>query len=191
MRAAWFDKFIWVNAHTRLVAMLPQLSTGWSVLIRQFPGKGTGLNITETASSLGDWEPLVLPLVVLREVNLNSIPVKDVSFDDTATLAMGEAFDHACVSLHRVGTLITARELIAKRIIEAAKNGERDPARLHEQSLIPFGIEDMSMLVVSVGRDPPVPTYASVTRPAWSKARFSPEPGFLLYFAAEVAALSF
>ncbi len=96
---------------------------------------------------------------------MNSIPIKDVSFDDTATLAMGEAFDHACVSLHRFGTLITARELIAKRIIEAAKNGEHDPTRLHEQSLIPFGIEDMSTLVVSVG-DPPIPAYASVTHAA-------------------------
>ena len=85
---------------------------------------------------------------------MNIIPIKDVSFDDTATLAMGEAFDHACVSLHRFGTLITARELIAKRIIEAAKNGERDPVRLYEQSLVPFGIEDMSMPVVSVV-DPP------------------------------------
>jgi hypothetical protein len=37
------------------------------------------------------------------------IPIKDVSFDNTTTLAMGEAFDHACVSLHRFGTLITAR----------------------------------------------------------------------------------
>ena len=55
------------------------------------------------------------------------------------------------------------REIIAKRIIAVATNGERDPARLHEQALIPFGIEDMSMLVVSVGRDPPVPAYASVT----------------------------
>jgi tartrate dehydratase beta subunit/fumarate hydratase class I family protein len=76
---------------------------------------------------------------------MNIIPIKDVSFDDTATLAMGEAFDHACMSLHRFGTLITARELIAKRIIEAAKSGERDPAWLCEQSLIPFRIEDMSM----------------------------------------------
>ena len=58
------------------------------------------------------------------------------------------------------------REIIAKRIIAAAKNGERDPARLHEQALIPFGIEDMSMLVVSVGRDLPVPAYASVTHTA-------------------------
>ena len=76
---------------------------------------------------------------------------------------MGEAFDHACVSLHRFGTLITALELIAKRIIEAAKNDERDPARLCEHSSIPFGIEDMSMLVVRVGRDRAAPAYASVT----------------------------
>ena len=94
---------------------------------------------------------------------MNSIPIQDVWFDDAATLTMGEAFDHACKSLHRFGTLITARELLAKRIVDAAKNGERDPARLHAQALIPFGIEDMSVLAVSVGRDPPVPTYASVT----------------------------
>ena len=58
------------------------------------------------------------------------------------------------------------REIVAKRIIAVARNGERDPARLHEQALIPFGIEDMSMLVVSVGRGLPVPAYASVTQAA-------------------------
>ena len=57
----------------------------------------------------------------------------------------------------------TVREIIAKRIIEAAMNGERDPVRLHEQALLAFGIEETSMLVVSVGRDLPVPAYASVT----------------------------
>ena len=57
-------------------------------------------------------------------------------------------------------------EIIANLIIAAAKDGERDPARLHEQALISFGIEDMSMLVVSVGRDLPVPAYASVTHAA-------------------------
>jgi hypothetical protein len=89
--------------------------------------------------------------------------IQDVWFDDAATMAMGEAFDHACVTLHRFGISVTARELIAKRIIEAAKNGERDPARLCQQSLMPFGIEDMSMLVISVGRDLLIPAYASVT----------------------------
>jgi tartrate dehydratase beta subunit/fumarate hydratase class I family protein len=97
---------------------------------------------------------------------MNIIPIKDVSFDDTTTLAMGEAFDRACVSLRRFGTLITARELIAKRIIEAAKNGERDPVRLCKQSLMPFGIEDMSILVVRVGRDSPVPAHATALHAA-------------------------
>ena len=97
---------------------------------------------------------------------MNIVSIRRASFDDAATLAMGEAFDRACVSIHRFGTLITARELIAKRIIEAAKNGERDPARLCQQALIPFGIEDMSMLVVRVGRDRAAPAYASVTHAA-------------------------
>jgi hypothetical protein len=94
---------------------------------------------------------------------MSSIAIQNVAFDDTATSAMGEAFDKACKSLRSFGTACTAREIIAKRIIAVARNGERDPARLHQQALIPFGIEDMSMLVVSVGRDPPVPAYASVT----------------------------
>jgi hypothetical protein len=88
------------------------------------------------------------------------------SFDDAATLAMGEAFDRACVSLRRFGSLVTAREMIAKRIIGAARNGERNPSRLCEQALIPFGIEDMSMLVVSAGRDPPVGAYAPIAHAA-------------------------
>lgn len=94
---------------------------------------------------------------------MNSIPIQNVAFDDAATLVMGAAFDQACKSLRSFGTACTVREIIAKRIVAVATNGERDPARLHEQALIPFGIEDMSMLVVSVGRDHPVPAYASVT----------------------------
>ena len=97
---------------------------------------------------------------------MSSIPIQNVAFDDTATSAMGEAFDKACKSLRSFGTDCTVREIIARRIVAVARNGERDPARLHEQALIPFGIEDMSVLVVSVGRDPPVPAYASVAHAA-------------------------
>jgi hypothetical protein len=92
-----------------------------------------------------------------------SIPIQNVAFDDAATSAMGEAFDKACKSLRSFGTACTVREIIAKRIITVATNGERDPARLRDQALLALGIEETSMLVVSVGRDPPVPTYASVT----------------------------
>ena len=89
---------------------------------------------------------------------------QDVWFDDAATSVMGEAFDHACKSLRNFGSAVP--EIIADLIIQAAKNGERDPARLYEQVLKTFGIEDMSMLVVSVGSDLPVPAYASITRAA-------------------------
>jgi hypothetical protein len=95
---------------------------------------------------------------------MNIIAHQNVWFDDAATSAMGEAFDHACKSLRNFGSAVP--EIIANRIIAAAKNGERDPARLYEQALKVFGIDDMSILVVSVGRDPPVPAYASVTHAA-------------------------
>ena len=95
---------------------------------------------------------------------MNIISIENVWFDDAATLAMGEAFDNACKSLQNFGSAVP--EIIAYRIIAAAKAGERDPARLYEQALKTFGIEDMSMLVVSVGRKPPVPAYASVTQAA-------------------------
>ena len=94
---------------------------------------------------------------------MSSIPIQNVAFDDTATSAMGEAFDRTCKSLRSFGTACTVREIIAKRIIAVATNGERDPARLRDQALLALGIEETSMLVVSVGRDPPVPAYASVT----------------------------
>ena len=88
---------------------------------------------------------------------MNIIPIQNVAFDDTATSLMGETFDKACKSLRNFGSASTVREIIAKRIISVATNGERDPARLHEQALLSLGIEDTSMLVVSVGRDVPVP----------------------------------
>ena len=90
-------------------------------------------------------------------------PIQNVWFDDAATLAMGEAFDHACKTLQDFGSAVPA--IVANFIIAAAKNGERDPGRLYEQVLADYGIEDTSMLFIGVG-DPPVPAYAAVTHPA-------------------------
>jgi hypothetical protein len=94
---------------------------------------------------------------------MNIIPIQNAWFDDAATSAMGEAFDQACKSLQEFGS---APEIIANLIIAAAKDGERDAARLYEQAIKTFCIDDMSMLVVSVGRDLPVPAYASVAHAA-------------------------
>ncbi len=80
--------------------------------------------------------------------------IQNVWFDDAATSAMGEAFDNACKSLRNFGSAVPA--IVADLIIAAAKNGERDPARLYEQAVIIFAIEDTSMPLISVGRDLPV-----------------------------------
>ena len=77
---------------------------------------------------------------------------------------MGEAFDRACALLKNCGSAVPA--IIADRIIAAAKNGERDPARLYEQALRIFGIEDASMLAVSEGRHPVPSANASVAHAA-------------------------
>jgi hypothetical protein len=83
-------------------------------------------------------------------------------FDDTATLAMGAAFDRACSSLGHVARSNNARELIAKRIIEAAIMGERDPARLHSAGL--HAIDDLRIPVISGPRKMPVAVFAAAAR---------------------------
>ena len=87
--------------------------------------------------------------------------IQNICFDDAATSAMGEAFDRACKTLRNFGSAVPA--IIADRIIEAAKNGERDPRRLYEQALKAFGFEDRLML-----RRPrfSLPAYASVPHAA-------------------------
>ena len=94
---------------------------------------------------------------------MTTTSIQNAWFDDAATLAMGKAFDNACKSLQDFGS---APEIIANLIIAAAKDGERDSARLSEQALSAFGIDDRSTLDVVVGRDLPVPTYALVTHTA-------------------------
>jgi hypothetical protein len=91
-------------------------------------------------------------------------PIKNVWFDDAATLAMGEAFDNACKTLRNFGSAVPT--IIADLIVAAAKNGERDPDRLYGQVLKTYGIHDTSMLLVSAGSDLPVPAYALITQAA-------------------------
>jgi hypothetical protein len=60
-------------------------------------------------------------------------------FDDSATKVMGEAFDAACKDLHDTGQPSIVYEVVATRIIEAAKAGERDPDKLRDWALTAFG----------------------------------------------------
>jgi hypothetical protein len=61
---------------------------------------------------------------------LHFIRPDTIAFDDHATHAMGEAFDATCAELQDNNLSELVREIIAERIIDAAKGGERDPKRL-------------------------------------------------------------
>lgn len=63
-------------------------------------------------------------------------------FDDRAAQIMGEAFDTARKDLHDTGQPPIICEVIAKRIINAAKNGQRDPVRLRNAGLSALGFND-------------------------------------------------
>ena len=97
---------------------------------------------------------------------MNIVPSQDLFlvFDDKAVRAMGAAFDQACRSLRHFAHFDRVPELVAKRIIEAAKNGERDPIRLHWQAVMGFSLDDVSMPVDSVRRNLSVPVYAPIAR---------------------------
>jgi hypothetical protein len=99
-------------------------------------------------------------------MKMNIVPNQDLFFvfDDKAIRAMGAAFDQACRSLRHFAHFDKVPELVAKRIIEAAKNGERDPIRLHWQAVMGFSFDEVSMRVDSVGRNLPIPVYAPIGR---------------------------
>ena len=56
-------------------------------------------------------------------------------FEPEMTQAMSVAFDEVCQALKLSDTAVRERETVAVRIIEWARRGERDPARLREKVL--------------------------------------------------------
>ena len=75
-------------------------------------------------------------------------------------LGYGRGFRQCLQITSKFRLCLYVRAIIAERIIDVAKNGERDPARLYEQALIAFGIDDTSMLFVGVG-DHPLPAFVA------------------------------
>ena len=69
----------------------------------------------------------------------SAVPIRTFTqpgaFDPKAIAAMTEAFDAACEKLSDTDQPEVTREVIAGRIIAAAKLGERDPIRLQEAAL--------------------------------------------------------
>ena len=54
---------------------------------------------------------------------------------------MGQAYDKARKLLHDRGQPAIVNEIIARRIIEIARKGERDPDKLCERVLSAFGMD--------------------------------------------------
>jgi len=62
------------------------------------------------------------------------------SFDAEATRALGEAYDRARQMLHDKGQPDVVQEVIARRIIDIAATGERDPGELARRALQALGL---------------------------------------------------
>jgi hypothetical protein len=81
-------------------------------------------------------------------------------FDDCATEIMGEAFDAACKELHDKGQPTIVYEVIVKRIIDAAKSGERNPVQLRN-----IGLAGLDLTKRTSRQARPPQLAASVIRP--------------------------
>ena len=57
-------------------------------------------------------------------------------FDPQAVKALAAAYDGACAALHVVDRADPRATIVAKKIIEHAQQGERDPIRLRDLVLI-------------------------------------------------------
>ena len=63
----------------------------------------------------------------------------DRAFDDLATKNMGLAYYIACRSVHPTGKPPVIQEMLAKKILQAAQTGERDPDRLASMAIAMLG----------------------------------------------------
>lgn len=70
-----------------------------------------------------------------------SVQEQGAYFDDRAIAAMIVAYDKTCGSLLPSELHPLVREMIGKRIIDAARKGERDPEVLHQEALKTLGVE--------------------------------------------------
>jgi hypothetical protein len=78
----------------------------------------------------------MLPLLYARE----KLVISDRSFDAEAVASIGEAFDKACEEMRDKPQPDWFQETIAKRLIDIAAGGERDPEKMCESALTSLGL---------------------------------------------------
>jgi len=96
----------------------------WMLLVESF-------RLVEQAERFVDDGKTQRPLPALSVVRFLPRGV----FDDDATHAMGQAFDSALALLGEKFQPKVIHEVIARRIITAARKGERDPDRLRDTAI--------------------------------------------------------
>jgi hypothetical protein len=78
----------------------------------------------------------------VRAVSTAILPfLNGAAFDPEHVEAMGRAFDKASRSLHDKGQPAIVQEIIARRIVEVAQTGERDPDKLSLLALKKLGMD--------------------------------------------------
>ena len=61
--------------------------------------------------------------------------LQNLSLDPAEMIAVNAAYDLACRTLQNIGQLEVDREIIARRVLQAAKTGERDANMLCELAI--------------------------------------------------------
>jgi hypothetical protein len=83
--------------------------------------------------------PIKWPIVAWQSGRLHSLEnfrlFQDTSFEPDVIKAMTAAYHTALKTLRVMDDDSPMAELIAKNIVDIARRGERDPARLHEKAL--------------------------------------------------------
>ena len=69
-------------------------------------------------------------------------PGIDVAWDPEVVAALTKAYHRATDQLRRNGYTDLVRDIIAKRILDSAQQGERDPDRLCRSALAALGIRE-------------------------------------------------
>jgi hypothetical protein len=75
-------------------------------------------------------------------VSATNDPVfREASSDPKLIDVMNKAYSKACRMLHDRGQPAVVQEVIARRIVQIAKTGERDPNRICQRVLADLGLE--------------------------------------------------
>jgi hypothetical protein len=101
-------------------------------MLLTFPG-GAGVRGRQGGAAKELLQPLGPPS------ETSQMPIKrmldNAAFDPAAVTALTNAYEAACASLRLIDRTDPLAEIVAKKIIEHARRGERDPNRLREAVL--------------------------------------------------------